>query len=205
MQTSEFVWMDGQLVPWDQATVHVASHVIHYGSSVFEGIRAYGLPDGPAVFCLDQHLDRFWDSARIFRMPIPHSKDELRQAVLETVRVNKHKACYIRPVVFRGVGTIGLDGRSCTTHTSVFTLEMGKYLGDEAFELGVDVTVSTWNRIAPNTCPAAAKIGGQYVNSQLVVMEAVDRGFSEGIALDTNGYVSEGSGAAWRAFYPATG
>lgn len=194
MQKSDKIWFDGQLVPWDQATVHVAAHVLHYGSSVFEGIRAYELPDGPAVFCLNEHLDRFWASCKVFRMEIPYTRQEIHQAILDTVRANGHRACYIRPIIFRGVGTMSLDPRSCPVHVSIFTLNMGKYLGDDGFERGVEVGVSSWQRIAPNTCPAAAKIGGQYVNSQLVVMEAVDRGFHEGIALDVNGYVSEGSG-----------
>lgn len=194
MQKSDKVWFDGQLVDWDQATVHVAAHAIHYGSSVFEGIRAYALPDGPAVFRLEEHLERLWNSCKIYRMEIPYSRQAIRQAILDTIRANGHKACYIRPVVFRGWGTFGLDARSLPTHVSIITIEMGKYLGADAFENGVDVGVSSWQRMAPNTYPAAAKIGGQYVNSQLVVMEAVDHGYVEGIALDVNGYVSEGSG-----------
>ena len=194
MQESDKVWLDGQLVDWDQATVHVAAHVIHYGSSVFEGIRAYALPAGPAVFRLGEHLERLWNSCKIYRMEIPYSRRAIQQAILDTVRANGHNACYIRPVVFRGWGTFSLDARSCPTHVSIITIEMGKYLGAEALENGVDVGVSSWQRMAPNTYPAGAKLGGQYVNSQLVVMEAVDHGYTEGIALDVNGYVSEGSG-----------
>ncbi len=194
MLPSNTIWLDGQLIPWDQATVHVAAHVIHYGSSVFEGIRAYALPDGPAVFCLEEHLDRLWDSCRIYRVEIPYARQEIRQAILDTVRANAHKACYIRPVVFRGWDSFSLDGRACPTHVSIITLEMGKYLGPDALEKGVSVGVSSWQRMAPNTYPAGAKIGGQYVNSQFVAMEAVDHGYVEGIALDINGYVSEGSG-----------
>ena len=194
MKPSDTIWLDGQLVPWDQATVHVAAHVLQYGSSVFEGIRAYPLPDGPAVFCLEEHLDRLWNSCRIYRIEIPYTRQAIRQAILDTIRVNAHWACYIRPVVFRGWGTFNLDGRSCPTHVTIITIEMGRYLGPDALEKGVDVGVSSWQRMAPNTYPAGAKIGGQYVNSQFVVMEAVDHGYVEGIALDVNGYVSEGSG-----------
>jgi branched-chain amino acid aminotransferase len=194
MKPSDTIWFNGQLVPWDQATVHVAAHVVQYGSSVFEGIRAYPLPDGPAVFCLEEHLDRLWNSCRIYRIEIPYTRQAIRQAILDTIRVNAHRACYIRPVVFRGWGTFSLDGRSCPTHVSIITIEMGRYLGPDALEKGVDVGVSSWQRMAPNTYPAGAKIGGQYVNSQFVAMEAVDHGYVEGVALDVNGYVSEGSG-----------
>jgi branched-chain amino acid aminotransferase len=194
MQKSDRIWFDGQLVPWDQATVHVAAHVIQYGSSVFEGIRAYALPDGPAVFCLEEHLDRLWASCKIYRLEIPYTRQAIRQAILDTVRVNRHRACYIRPVIFRGWDTFNLDGRSCPTHVSIITVEMGEYLGPDALEKGVDVGVSSWQRMAPNTYPAAAKIGGQYINSQFITMEAVDHGYVEGIALDVSGYLSEGSG-----------
>jgi branched-chain amino acid aminotransferase len=188
------IWMDGKLVPWDQATVHVGAHALHYGSSVFEGLRAYRTAAGPAVFCLEPHLERLFKSAKIGRLEVPFTRREIRQAILETVAANGHEACYIRPVVFRGWGGFGLDGRRCPTHVSILTVEMGSYLGAEAREEGVDVGVSSWRRMAPGTFPAAAKIGGQYVNSQFVAMEAVDRGYAEGIALDVHGWVSEGSG-----------
>ena len=194
MQATERIWYDGELVPWDRATVHVAAHVIHYGSSVFEGIRAYALPDGPAVFCLDEHLSRLWDSCKVYRLEIPYDRETIRQAILDTIRANGQAACYIRPVVFRGVDTFGVNGLSCPTHVSIITTEMGTYLGPEALEKGVSAGVSTWRRMAPNTYPAAAKIGGQYINSQLVAMEAAEHGYSEGIALDVQGFVSEGSG-----------
>ena len=194
MIKSEKVWFDGELVPWDQATVHVSAHVLHYGSSVFEGIRAYPFPEGPAIFCLEEHLDRLWASCKVYRMEIPYSRAEVRQAILDTILANGHPECYIRPIVFRGWGTFALDGRSCPTHVSIITVYMGKYLGEGAVENGVDVGISSWHRMAPNTLPAAAKIGGQYINSQLIVMEAVERGYSEGVALDVSGYVSEGSG-----------
>ncbi|MCR4406195.1 MAG: branched-chain amino acid transaminase [Anaerolineae bacterium] len=194
MQKSDKIWFDGQLVPWDQATVHVAAHALHYGSSVFEGIRAYELPDGPAVFCLEEHLDRLWSSCKIYRMEVPYTRQAIRQAILDTIRANGHKSCYIRPIVFRGCGTFSLDARSCPTHVSILTIEMGKYLGPDALDKGVDVGVSSWRRMAPSTYPAAAKIGGQYINSQFIAMEVANHGYTEGIALDINGYVSEGSG-----------
>jgi branched-chain amino acid aminotransferase len=194
VKKSEKVWLDGQLVPWNEATVHVASHAIHYGSSVFEGIRAYSLPAGPAVFCLDAHLDRLWNSCKVYRMEIPYARDDVKRAIMETIIANEYTSCYIRPVVFRGWETLAVNGRSCPTHVSVITVEMGKYLGADALENGVDAGVSTWRRMAPDTHPAAAKIGGQYINSQFIAMEAADHGYSEGIALDINGYVSEGSG-----------
>jgi branched-chain amino acid aminotransferase len=194
MNKSETVWHDGELIPWDEATVHVSAHALHYGSSVFEGIRAYPFPEGPAIFCLEEHLDRLWASCKVYRMEIPYSRAQIRQAILDTIRANGHPECYIRPIVFRGWGTFSLDGRSCPTHVSIITMYMGKYLGEGALENGVDVGISSWHRMAPNTLPAAAKIGGQYVNSQLIVMEAVERGYSEGIALDVSGHVSEGSG-----------
>ena len=138
MQATEKIWYDGELVPWGRATVHVAAHVIHYGSSVFEGIRAYALPDGPAVFCLDEHVDRLWDSCKVYRLEVPYDRNTVRQAIVDTIRVNGHAACYIRPVVFRGVGTLGVDGQSCTTHMAIITVEMGAYLGPDALEKGVN-------------------------------------------------------------------
>jgi branched-chain amino acid aminotransferase len=194
MQASEKIWFNGELVPWDQATVHVGAHVLHYGSSIFEGIRAYETDDGPAIFCLDPHIDRLFNSARIYRMEIPFTKEQIQQATLDTVQVNGHKACYIRPLAFRGLNNFSLDPRACPVEVVIITIEWGRYLGPEAIEQGVDVGVSSWGRMAPNTFPAAAKIGGQYINSQLIAMEAAERGYTEGIALDANGYVSEGSG-----------
>jgi branched-chain amino acid aminotransferase len=194
MQKADKIWFDGRLVPWEQATVHVAAHALHYGSSVFEGIRAYDTAGGTAVFCLDPHIARLFNSAKIYRMEIPYSKDEIKQACLDTVKANRHKACYIRPLAFRGVDSLGVNPQSCPVQVVIITMEWGHYLGDEAIEQGVDVGISSWGRMAPNTFPAAAKIGGQYVNSQLIVMEARHHGYIEGIALDASGYVSEGSG-----------
>jgi branched-chain amino acid aminotransferase len=194
MQTSEKIWFNGRLVPWDEATVHVGTHALHYGSSVFEGIRAYATADGPAVFCLDPHIDRMFNSCKVYRMEIPYTKADIKEAILETIRVNKHTSCYIRPLVFRGFGGLAVNPTACPVEVTILTMEWGRYLGPEAIEQGVDVGVSSWQRMAPNTLPAAAKIGGQYINSQLIVMEAALHGYVEGIALDAYGYVSEGSG-----------
>jgi branched-chain amino acid aminotransferase len=194
MNKADWIWFNGQLVPWNEAQVHVAAHVLHYGSSVFEGIRAYATDDGPAVFCLDPHVDRLFRSAKVYRMEIPYTKEEISQAITDTVKANGHGACYIRPLVFRGFDGLGIDPRSCPVEVTIITMEWGRYLGPEAIEQGVDVGVSSWQRMSPNTFPAAAKIGGQYINSQLIVMEAKDHGYTEGIALDANGFVSEGSG-----------
>jgi len=191
----EKIWFNGELVPWDEARVHVAAHVLHYGSSVFEGIRCYETKDGPAIFCLEEHLTRLYDSCKVYRMKVPYPREVLREAVIETVRANGHTSCYIRPLIFRGVGSFALDPREkCPVEVAIIPIEWGSYLGEEALEQGVDVGISTWARMAPNTYPALAKAGGHYTNSQLIAMEAQDRGFVEGIALDVFGYVSEGSG-----------
>jgi branched-chain amino acid aminotransferase len=194
VQASSWIWMDGALVPWDDAKIHIASHVVHYGSSVFEGIRAYETTTGPAVFCLGPHVRRLEDSCRIFRMALPYSGEQISRAILETIGANGHRNCYIRPVVFRGVESLSVDPRKCPLHVAIITIEWGRYLGAEAIEQGVDVMVSSWRRMAPDTHPGMGKIGGNYVNSALVVMEAADNGYVEGIALDVQGYVSEGSG-----------
>ncbi len=186
--------MNGKFVPWDAATVHVGVHALHYGSSVFEGIRAYPTPRGPAIFCLDPHLDRLYNSCKLYKMPVPFPQDQVRQAAIETVGRNHLASCYIRPLVFRGLGGMGLEPRQCPVDVVIFAFEWGRYLGEEAAENGVDVGVSSWRRMAPDTFPALGKIGGNYINSQLIAMEAADHGYSEGLALDINGYVSEGSG-----------
>ncbi len=191
---AEVIWFNGEFVPWDEAKVHVLSHVLHYGSSVFEGIRAYKTANGTQVLGLKPHVDRLFFSAKVIRMEIPYSQEEICEAVNATVRRNKHEACYIRPLVFRGYETLGVYPRNCPVETIIATWEWGAYLGPEALEQGVDVAVSTWRRMAPDSAIPMAKIGGQYVNSQLVVMEARDRGVVEGIMLDIYGYVSEGSG-----------
>ena len=191
---SEVIWFNGEFVPWDEAKCHVLSHVLHYGSSVFEGIRAYKTPQGPAVLGLMPHIDRLFFSAKVIRMEIPYSKQEIAEAIKATIRRNRHHACYIRPLVFRGYDTLGVFPLHCPVETVIATWEWGAYLGSDALEQGVDVAVSTWRRMAPGAAMPMAKIGGQYVNSQLVVMEARERGMAEGIVLDIYGYVSEGSG-----------
>jgi len=195
IEPTSWIWFNGELVPWDEANVHVFAQALHYGSSVFEGIRAYGTPRGPAVLGLEPHVRRLFDSCKIYRLDIPFQPEEISQAIQETIRANKLQACYIRPLVFRGVGTFSLDGREdCPVEVAIGTIAMGEYLGAGVVQEGVDVGVSTWQRMAQNTFPALAKIGGQYINSQLIAMEAHDRGFGEAIALNTIGYVSEGSG-----------
>lgn len=194
MTTQTRIWMDGSLVPWEQATVHVTAHALHYGSSVFEGIRAYDTPAGPAVFCLGAHVRRLYHSAKVFRMEIPYTPAEMEQAIVDTILANGHKACYVRPLAFRNAGGLGVNPNGCPVGVVIVTMEWGSYLGSEALEKGVDVGVSSWTRMAPNTFPAAVKIGGQYVNSQLIAMEAARHGYVEGIALDASGFVSEGSG-----------
>jgi len=191
---SDFIWMSGKLVPWDDARIHVGSHVVHYGSAVFEGIRCYKTRKGSAVFRLDAHTERLFNSAKIYWMEIPWTRDEVDAAILETIGANKLEACYIRPVVYRGVGQLGVNPLGSPVELSVMVWDWGKYLGAEALNQGVDVCVSSWNRMAPNTLPAMAKSAGNYMNSQLIKVEAVKGGFAEGIALDSQGYVSEGSG-----------
>ena len=191
---TEYIWFNGKLIPWDQAQVHVMVHALHYGSSVFEGIRCYDTARGPAIFCLDPHLERLYASCRIYRMQVPYTLSEMRQAIMDTVRENKVASCYIRPLLFRGVETMKLDGRSCPTEVVIGVFKWGSYHGAESLKQGIDAVVSSWTRMAPNTFPAMAKIGGQYINSQLLAMEAVDHGYNEAIALDANGYLSEGSG-----------
>jgi branched-chain amino acid aminotransferase len=189
------IWHNGRFIPWADATIHVLSHVVSYGSSVFEGIRCYSTPAGPAIFRLREHVRRMVDSAKIYRMEnLGYSAEQLGDAMLELVRVNKMEACYIRPIAIRGYGDIGVNPLHNPIDVYVACWSWGKYLGDDAISEGVDVCVSSWNRFAPNTLPALAKAGANYMNSQLIKMEALANGYSEGIALDTAGYVSEGSG-----------
>jgi branched-chain amino acid aminotransferase len=188
------VWMNGRLIPWKEATIHVASHVVHYGSSLFEGFRAYDTPKGTALYRLKDHTKRLYNSCKIYRMDIPYTQDEFNRAVLETVRANGNKSCYVRPIVYRGYKTLGVDPFPNPVDCSILVWEWGKYLGDEALESGVDVKVSSWWRMAPNTFPALAKAGANYMNSQLIKMEAILDGYAEGIALNVRGHVSEGSG-----------
>ncbi|MEM7031655.1 MAG: branched-chain amino acid transaminase [Chloroflexota bacterium] len=191
---SEFIWYSGKLVPWDEAQVHVLAHALHYGSSVFEGIRAYQTPNGPAVLGLEGHVQRLFNSCKIINMPLPYTEEEVSAAIVETVKRNGHQGCYIRPLAFRGYEVLGVNPTACPVELIIATWEWGAYLGPEAIEQGVDVGVSSWRRMAPDTHPSMAKVGGNYVNSQLVVMEAARHGYLEGIVLDVYGYVSEGSG-----------
>jgi branched-chain amino acid aminotransferase len=191
---SDFIWMNGALVPWDDARIHIGSHVVHYGSSVFEGVRCYETPKGSAVFRLDAHTERLFNSAKVYWMEIPWTPAQLNEAVLETISANKLEACYIRPIAYRGAGQLGVNPLGSPVDVAIMVWDWGKYLGKEALEQGVDVCVSSWTRMAPNTLPAMAKAGGNYLNSQLVKVEAVKGGFAEGIALDAQGHVSEGSG-----------
>ena len=188
------IWMNGALVDWADAKIHVASHVIHYGSGVFEGARCYETPQGSACFRLDAHMRRLFDSAKIYRMEPTFDLATLTAAVLDTIRANAFKACYMRPIVYRGYNALGVNPFPCPVDTAIVCWEWGAYLGQDALDNGVDVRVSSWARSAPNTFPTLAKTSANYANSSLIKMEAITEGYSEGIALDTFGYLSEGSG-----------
>lgn len=191
---ADWIWMNGEFVAWDDANVHVTTHALHYGSSVFEGVRAYATPDGPAVFRLEPHTRRLFNSAKIAKIDIPYTEEQFNEGFLELIRRNGFESCYVRPLVFRGSNVLGLEGRKNPTEVAIIAWDWGRYLGSDAIDNGVDVQVSSWRRMAPGTSASMAKIGGQYVNSQFISMEAHDNGFAEGIALDVNGYVSEGAG-----------
>jgi branched-chain amino acid aminotransferase len=186
--------MNGELVGWSDAKIHVMSHVVHYGSSTFEGIRCYDTAKGSALLFLDEHVRRLWDSSKIYRIEIPYSETEIKDAIISTIKANNHKACYVRPLVFRGQGALGVNPHRASIEVAIATWEWGTYLGEDVLENGVDVKVSSWHRLAPNTLPSWAKAGGNYMNSQLIKMEALSDGYAEGLALDHNGYVAEGSG-----------
>jgi branched-chain amino acid aminotransferase len=188
------IWMNGELVDWAEARIHIASHVIHYGSGVFEGARCYSTPRGSACFRLDAHMKRLFDSSKIYRMEPTFDEATLTEAVLETIRANDLKACYMRPIVYRGYHALGVNPFPCPVDTAILCWEWGAYLGQDALENGVDVRVASWARSAPNTFPTLAKTSANYANSSLIKMEAITEGYSEGIALDTFGYLSEGSG-----------
>ena len=188
------VWMNGKLVNWADATIHAASHVVHYGTGVFEGARCYKTPQGSACFRLDAHMRRLYDSARIYRMEYGQSQDALTQGVIDTIKANGFDACYIRPLIYRGYNTLGVNPLPCPIDAMILVWEWDAYLGPEAVEKGVDVKISSWTRSAPNTFPAMAKSVANYANSGLIKMEAVADGYSEGIALDVSGQLSEGSG-----------
>ena len=195
LKPTERIWHNGRFINWDDAKIHVLSHVTSYGSSVFEGVRCYATESGPAIFRIREHVRRLFDSAKIYRMEIPYAQEQICAAMLELVRVNKLDSCYLRPLVLRGYGNVSvMPTKDNPIEAYVACWEWGKYLGEEAIENGVDVCVSSWTRMAPNTLPALAKAGANYMNSQLIRMEAAINGYAEGIALDSSGYVSEGSG-----------
>jgi branched-chain amino acid aminotransferase len=194
LKPTEKIWHNGRFIAWDDAKIHVLSHVTSYGSSVFEGLRCYLTPSGPAIFRVRDHVQRLFDSAKIYRIEVKFSPDQLVDALVELVRLNGLESCYIRPIVLRGYGDVGVLPVNVPTEVYLACWEWGKYLGEEGLSKGVDVCVSSWTRIAPNTLPALAKAGANYMNSQLIRMEAQTNGYAEGIALDEAGYVSEGSG-----------
>ncbi len=194
VQKTDKIWHNGKFIDWDDATIHITAHVISYGSAVFEGIRCYATPQGPAILRLPEHAQRLLNSSKIYRMEVRYSLEELMQAMVELVRVNKMPHCYIRPVVLRGYGVVGVEPSKTPIEVYIACWPWGGYLGADAIEKGVDVCVSSWNRMAPNTLPAMAKSAANYMNSQLIKMEAIINGYVEGIALDDRGLVSEGSG-----------
>jgi branched-chain amino acid aminotransferase len=192
IQKTEKIWHNGKLINWEDATLHVMSHVIHYGSSVFEGIRCYDLPSGPAIFRAQEHMQRLLDSAKVYRIDVEFTRDQLIAGMLDTVGHNGEWPCYVRPIILRGYGEAGVNPLNSPTEVYIINYPWGKYLGGESD--GCDVCVSSWTRLAPNTLPAMAKAGANYMNSQLIKMEAIVNGYAEGIALDAQGFVSEGSG-----------
>ncbi len=193
-QTTKYIWFNGEMVEWDRAQVHVMTHALHYGSSVFEGIRAYDTPNGTAIFRLKEHIQRLFDSAKIYWMQMPFDKAAIEQACCDIVTKNDMKSAYLRPLAFIGNVGLGVLPKSDAVEVMIGALPWGAYLGEEALSQGVDVMVSSWSRLAPNTIPTGAKAGGNYLSSQLIAREARRNGYVEGIALDTNGYISEGSG-----------
>ena len=192
IKASEQIWFNGKLIPWNDAKLHVMSHVVNYGSSVFEGLRCYQTDKGPAVFRLRDHMQRLLDSAKIYRMELDYTLDELIHATLDLIVANRVMPCYIRPIILRGYGTVGVDPTGSPIDVYIVNYDWGKFLAGE--EEGIDVCVSSWSRLAPNTMPTMSKSGANYMNSQLIRMEALVNGYSEGIALDVSGYVSEGPG-----------
>ena len=191
---TDYIWMNGEMVRWQDAKIHILSHVIHYGSSVFEGMRVYKTKKGPAAFRLRDHTKRLFNSAKIYRMNIPYSMDQVDDAIMTLVGINRMEECYVRPLVYRGFGTFGVDPTHSPTEVAIAVWDWGKYLGPDALENGVSVCVSSWTRPAPNTIPMMAKSAANYMNGQLIKIEALAHGYVEGIALDAYGHVSEGSG-----------
>lgn len=188
------IWMNGSLVKHDEAKIHVLAHTLHYGSSFFEGIRAYETDKGPAIFRLDEHIDRLFASCKIYRTEVPFSKEEVKEAIFQVMKANELKSAYIRPLVYRGYNKLGVNPTTCPVEVMVAAWFWGAYLGEEAINSGINAMTSSWRRLAPNTMPTLAKAGGNYLGSQLIKMEALENGYDEGIALDYNGLVSEGSG-----------
>src|SRR5881296_2428369 len=188
------IWMSGKWVDWEDARIHILSHVAHYASSVFEGIRCYRTRRGPAIFRLEDHMDRLMISARIYRMDTAFTREQIRNACVEAVSVNDLEECYIRPLIYRGYENLGVNPFGSPVEIAIAAFPWGKYLGEDALTKGVAAKVSSWQRFAPNTLPALAKASANYMNSQLMKMEALVDGYVEAIALDTHGYVSEGSG-----------
>lgn len=188
------IWMDGNMVDWKDAKIHALSHVVHYGTSVFEGIRAYDNKKGTCIFRLNEHVKRLFNSAKVYKIDIPYTQEEIAQAIRDTVKINELASCYIRPVVFRGYGQLGVNPLSCPVNAVIAAWEWGSYLGEEGMANGVDVGVSSWRKPAPDTFPTLAKCGANYMNSQLAKLEAIDHGYEEAIMLDYEGHVSEGSG-----------
>jgi branched-chain amino acid aminotransferase len=191
---TEKIWMNGKYVDWDDAKIHICSHVIHYGTAIFGGIRCYKTQKGSVFFRLSDHSNRLIYSCKIYRMELKYTIEELNNIIMDTVRINKVDECYIRPIIYRGYGELGVNPFNCPIDMAIIVMKWGKYLGEEALENGVDVCVSSWLRMAPNTFPAMAKCGANYMNSQLIKMEAILNNYVEGIALDTAGHLSEGSG-----------
>lgn len=194
MKESKFIWMDGKLVPWREANVHILSHVVHYGSSVFEGTRCYRTPKGPFCFRLTEHLKRLFMSAKIYRMEVPCSREEMARATKQLIRENGLDACYVRHLLYRGYRELGLNPLTCPVSVCIATWEWGSLLGEEGKKTGVDVCISSWRRLAHDTMPLLSKAGGHYLNSQLIKLDALTNGYAEGIALTTDGFISEGSG-----------
>lgn len=190
----EKIWMNGSLVDWNEANVHVLTHTLHYGSGVFEGIRCYGTENGPAVFRLEEHIDRLYDSAKLYHIEIPYTREEISRAVKDVVRVNQLQECYIRPIVYLGYGEMGLNPLNSPVEVAIAAWSWGTYLGEEGMQKGVKVKTSSFQRIAPNIIPPAAKATGQYINSILAKVESLKAGYDEALLLDTRGFVSEGPG-----------
>jgi branched-chain amino acid aminotransferase len=191
---TQWVWMNGDFVPWTDATVHVSAHALHYGSGVFEGLRCYPTDGGPAIFRMDAHLDRLYASAAVYRMSIPYAKEEFAEAICETVRRNQFKDCYVRPICYFGSSSLGVHPRRCPVEVAILAWPWGAYLGEEGLEKGVRITVSPWQKFHSQMMPTTAKACGQYLNSTLALGDATDRGFDEALLLDKNGNIAEGSG-----------